>query len=188
MDFEDINNLVWLNLAKSNFPKSVHDISETEGLETNDVRRVIAKLYQLGLVQKLTENMNTYYRLKIALSALEWAQAVEFGISIECLENFSHLRQGSLDDVLKIASDGSIEKYKKQKAKERKLAHEKWVFGKKASLLAATDLAKLVNDIRKVKNESKFNLQDKNLSQISKAINDIYIEAERALSALHSSL
>lgn len=187
MEIEEICGIVWYKLAHSDTSLSALMIAEEESLNKGEVVRALAKLNQAGLLWRKQEESFTYYRIKTELNALEWAQAVEVGVELVDLESFARLKAGqNVEDVLNIATSGEVEKNRERQIERKKVAHQKWLEGRKASRAAETDLARLVSDVRSAATQINSHLPEDD--EVKKALKIAQEEAERALLALQASM
>lgn len=179
--WDENNGNVWELLVNSKRKLSMNEIVSELGIEDQDARICISKLInnKLALKEKNRDGKFFYSPITI-LDALHWAKAVEIGIPIEVLENLGQLDAGSMDDVLSISSDGTLEKHyeeiKENKIKER----HNYLHGKAASEAAKTDLFRIVEDTKKAYEKAKLSGNEVMIV----ILYNVYIETENAYNTL----
>lgn len=145
MEWDEACGTVWEVLATARNPLSAQEVSD-QGIESNDVRGAISRLQSAGLVTKVSASPRPQYSAVIHLDALHWAKAVEIGVSIDRLERLARLDSVGRNKALEIASNGELENAKRSAQEEKARRRQEYLAGEAASRVAATDLARLLED------------------------------------------
>ena len=184
MDIDELCGDVWQHLAHQSEPTTVQDLTDALADDATSIRKAIACLNQAGLIQR--DALGRGYYIKRELNALEWAHAVEVGVRLMDLEKYAKLRAGqNQKDVLDISLGTQLEQTKKKQKASRHKAQQALLEGRRATKVAQTDLAQLVNDIRQVSDREDVRLGDVYVHQ---ALQEAQKEAEKALEALLKSI
>lgn len=145
MEWDEACGTVWEALATARNSLSAQDLSD-QGIETNDVRTALSRLQNAGLVTKISATPRPVYNAVIHLDALHWAKAVEMGVSIDRLERLARLDSAGRSQALEMASNGELENAKRNAQEEKARRRQEYLAGEAASRVAATDLARLLDD------------------------------------------
>ena len=184
MDIDELCGDVWHHLAHQNKAINVQDITDDLGLDATLVRKAIACLNQAGLLMR--DAIGRGYQIKGDLNALEWAHAVEIGVRLNDLEQYARLKSGQKPkDILEVTLGNDLEKVKKKQKEARQKTQQALIEGRRATRVAQTDLAQLVNDIRQVSAREDVQTGDE---YVQRALQEAQAEAEKALEALLKSM
>ena len=184
MEAEEINGLLWEEMAGRSSAVTADQLCLATGLERS---RVLSGLTRLRQANLLLMEAGPAYRADLALDALRWAQAVGLGVSLTALEKHARLSSSARAEALRLATDGSVERVESGVREEKRKKRMDVLQGRAASRAAATDLAQILKDTElalrgssKVKSGRK-----KAVANLLKQANE---EAQRALDGLVKTL
>ena len=198
-DFSDRLSNVWEFLASAEgHSASALDIHRGTGVSLVNVISSLRELEEVSLVScgasaesksgssapasvpakgRVASDPLQVWALKKNLSSMDWARAVEVGVSLSCLEKTSSLSVKEKREASTALVSGLIDEERSVREGEKLEARKKVVRGRAATRAAATDLAKIVEDAQKA------------LAASSSPISDVFRkEAQKALESLISAM
>lgn len=149
MEWNENSSIVWEFIA-SNGPVDLEKISISLGFENIELKKIIFNLNKIKLIKKLENNT---YELNDVITTLDWVNAVDFGIEISSLEKYVKLDNEERNNAIKIASDGTFEKYLNNQDENKKKDYRIYLEGKAMTEAAATDLAERLDDSNEIVKE-----------------------------------
>ena len=184
MEAEEINGLLWEELAGHAKALSAEQLGLATGLERSRVQSGLVRLRQANL---LLVETGPVYRADLALDALRWAQAVGLGISLRSLERHAHLSSSGRAEALRLATDGSVERMENNLREEKRQRRNDALRGRAASRAAATDLAQILKDTELALKSSSEHKSSREQA-VANLLKQANAEAQRALDGLVKTL
>jgi hypothetical protein len=161
------------------------------GAEATPVRNALVRLRTAGLVS-ITQDRPRLYRARTVLDALTWARAVDAGVPLPLLEAHAQLDHKERQKALALASSGEVARVQAEEARQKQADNRAIRLNRAQSLVAATELGRLVEDARRSLMASKQTSTQKRLSPIEKAalvlLEQTVEEGQRSLSVLQRSI
>lgn len=145
MEKEEILGLVWDILAQAKESMTVGQLSDLLGLRPYEIQSSLTRLRQSNLIEVALRSVPEYTACT-RLDALKWAQAADLGVSLLSLERYAVLADGSKKEALELATQGQVEKISGDYRRQKEEAKRAVIRQRAMSKVAATDLAKIVQD------------------------------------------
>ncbi len=147
MEAEEINGMLWDSLAEAGVALSSQELARRTGLSLPNTQIGLARLRQANLVEGVGTVPYQAYHAVLKFDALRWAKAVGLGVGLLSLERYASLSATDKARALKMATDGTLDRLEEEERQEKQEKRDAVVRGRAASQVAATDLAKIKQDI-----------------------------------------
>lgn len=186
MDKQELISFVWEFLAKKKTPLTVKQIADYSGQSNQSILGALGSLNQRNLVF-LIDTKNQIYEANISLTALEWAKAIQIGVSLFSLEQYGVLKSNQ-KDFKKMIRSGELDNQIEEEYKIKKDQIETELKGRAASKAAVSEIAKVLSDteealkIRGKTRKLKYGEKVDELLKLAK------VQAEESLKALEDQL
>ncbi len=144
MDKQEVISFSWEFLAKKKIPLTVKQIADYSGQSNQSILGALGTLNQRNLVF-LVDPKNQLYEANVSLTALEWAKAIQVGVSLFSLEQHCSLKSNQKDFKEMIRS-GVLDNQIEEEYKVKKDKTEAELKGRAASKAAASEVAKFLTD------------------------------------------
>ena len=165
---------VWEALCAAQGPVVVEDVSRQTGVSLSRVNAILGRLHMAGLVDRHAEvpslasvqevpsrarrarpepvapTLLPGFSARRSLDSMAYATAVEIGIPLFLLERTVSLSKQARRHAFQLAETGQVDAARKNQAVQRQQQARATLRGRAASRAAATDLAKLVQDVSRV--------------------------------------
>lgn len=164
---------VWEALCAAQGPVVVEDVSRLTGISLSRVSAILGRMHMAGLVDRHAEVPSLAsvqevpsrarrarpepapallpgFSARRSLDSMAYATAVEIGIPLFLLERTVSLSKQARRHAFQLAETGQVDAARKSQAVQRQRQARATLRGRAASRAAATDLAKLVQDVSRV--------------------------------------
>jgi hypothetical protein len=149
MEAEEINGVLWECLAKTGTSLSSQELARKTGMSLADTQVGLARLKQAQLIDGIGTSPYQAYQAVLKFDALRWAKAVGLGVDLLSLELYASLSALEKARALKMTTDGTLEEIEEQERQAKLQKRDEVLRGRAASKVAATDLAKIQDDINR---------------------------------------